>query len=403
MPLSKRASDAQDTSLPRRNFLRNSLLLALPAIVTVTPVAAAVMSSPLPALAMPDAYTPPSRTRGSKVLSVRSYGALGNGTTDDTNAFQSAINALPSTGGTIDVPAGTYMIDAVKAVKLRSNMHLRLASGALLKAKGNSEKWSNVLSLERVSNVEISGGEIEGERDRHQGTTGQWGHGIVLRGASHVTVRDILISKCWGDGICMGCAYPSGSKPSLRCDDIVISNIASTDNRRQGMSIGQANNVKVYDSEFSYTNGLAPGCGIDIEPDVNYPGTATNVRIENCSIHHNQGNGIQVYKKCQGTTITKCTIERNSGYGVLTIGAVTGTVTANHVTSNSLQGMGFRSGSSGFTASGNDFYNNGRKFRTKDLPKLSSPMARTGNVLPRHTEINASQSIAIKSNLYYDK
>jgi nitrous oxidase accessory protein NosD len=295
------------------------------------------------------------------------------------------------------------MIDAVRSVKLRSKMHLRLASGALLKAKGNAEKWSNVLFAERVSDVEVSGGEIQGERDRHQGTTGQWGHGITLRGASRVTIRDILISKCWGDGICMGCAYPTASKPSLRCNDVVVSNVACTDNRRQGMSIGQANNVKVYDSEFSYTNGLAPGCGIDIEPDVNYPGTATNVRIENCSIHHNQGNGIQVYKECQGTTITKCTLELNGGYGVLAIGAITGSITANNVTTNSLQGIGIRSGSSGYTVSGNYFYNNARRFRSKDMPRITPPMKRTGNVLPKHTEVSASQSISILSNFYYDK
>ncbi|HVI57294.1 MAG TPA: glycosyl hydrolase family 28-related protein, partial [Luteimonas sp.] len=213
MTLPKRASDAHDTSLARRDFLRSSILIALPAIATATPVMAAVsMSAPLPALLSPDVYSPPSRARGTKVLSVRNYGARGDGSTDDTTAFQNAINALPADGGTIDVPAGTYMIDAVRSVKLRSKMHLRLASGALLKAKGNAEKWSNVLIAERASDVEVSGGEIQGERDRHQGTTGQWGHGITLRGASRVTIRDILISKCWGDGICMGCAYPTGSK-----------------------------------------------------------------------------------------------------------------------------------------------------------------------------------------------
>jgi hypothetical protein len=36
------------------------------------------------------------------------YGAVGDGTTDDTTAIQNAINAVPATGGTVFFPASTY-------------------------------------------------------------------------------------------------------------------------------------------------------------------------------------------------------------------------------------------------------------------------------------------------------
>lgn len=44
-----------------------------------------------------------------EVVSVRDFGAVGDGTTDDTAAFQAAEAAAP-TGGTIFVPAGTYRV-----------------------------------------------------------------------------------------------------------------------------------------------------------------------------------------------------------------------------------------------------------------------------------------------------
>ncbi|MFI9648292.1 glycosyl hydrolase family 28-related protein [Streptomyces sp. NPDC052040] len=43
---------------------------------------------------------------------VLDYGATGNGSTDDTTAVQSALNAVPPTGGTVVFPAGTYKISS---------------------------------------------------------------------------------------------------------------------------------------------------------------------------------------------------------------------------------------------------------------------------------------------------
>src|SRR5207237_1260855 len=45
------------------------------------------------------------------VVSVMRFGALGDGVTDDTAAFQAAHDALPSTGGMIYMPAGSYLLN----------------------------------------------------------------------------------------------------------------------------------------------------------------------------------------------------------------------------------------------------------------------------------------------------
>jgi hypothetical protein len=43
---------------------------------------------------------------------VRRYGAVGNGSTDDVTAFQSAVNVAEAGGGSVYVPAGTYILSA---------------------------------------------------------------------------------------------------------------------------------------------------------------------------------------------------------------------------------------------------------------------------------------------------
>jgi hypothetical protein len=47
-----------------------------------------------------------------QIVSVKDFGAVGNGTTDDTAAIQAAVNALSASGkgGTVLLPAGTYKI-----------------------------------------------------------------------------------------------------------------------------------------------------------------------------------------------------------------------------------------------------------------------------------------------------
>jgi parallel beta-helix repeat protein len=330
--------------MPRRNFLQTSLLLTLPAITG---------GFSIPALAAD--YIPPTRSRGSAVRSVRDYGAIGDGVHNDTAAFQAAINSLPSTGGTVTVPAGKYLIDAVKSVRLRSQMHLKMSSDATLIAKTTSAEKYNVLYVYKVSDVEISGGRIVGDRDRHTGTTGEWGHGIFVRGSKRVTVRDIYISKCWGDGMSIGAALVYNADPIVS-DDVAVANIVSTGNRRQGMSIGRGYNIKIYDSEFSNSHGTKPECGIDIEPDD--PGISYTVRIENCLIRNNAKYGILAYKRSRGTTIKGCTIERNGSCGLVTVGARDVNVTSNTVRYNSATGIFIQDGTVDCGVSGNTFYGN---------------------------------------------
>lgn len=345
---------ASATAFERREFLRKSLLLSIPPVLGFAGIGKVFAAT---GATTASTYTPAARARGSASVSVRNYGALGNGSNDDTAAFQAAINALPSTGGTVTVPAGDYVIDPTVNVRLRSKMHLKLDAGARLRAKRNSAERAYVLMVYKVSDVEISGGQIIGDRDTHLGTTGEWGHGIMVRGSARVTVRDIHLSNCWGDGVSIGGAMVTGA-PTIPCNDVIIANIVSTNNRRQGLTIGCATNVKVYDSEFSNTNGIAPQCGIDIEPDSSDSRTTETVHIQNCLIRNNKGNGILAYKRVKGVTVKGCTIEYNGGYGILTVTPTGGYIAQNLFRHNYLYGVMFSAGTTSYQTSGNIFRNN---------------------------------------------
>jgi parallel beta-helix repeat protein len=336
-----------EAATPRRDFLRTSLLLAVPAALGGTAFSAVAST-----------FNPPSRARGDAHINVRDFGARGNGD-DDTRAIQRAIDALPPRGGTVYVPAGTYMIDAERSIRLRPRMHLKLDPDAKLVAKPTSNPRYNVVLADNVYCIEISGGQIIGERDQHRGTGGEGGHGIRIRGSKWVTIRDIRISNGWGDGITVG-PKPVWRKPYIMSDDVVVANVVCTGNRRNAMSIGNVKRMRVYDSEFSNTHGTKPECGIDVEPDagINDDGYCDDVRIENCLFRNNAKMGLMMWRRAQGVTVRNCTMEHNGVCGIFTEGAQNVELSGNTVRENKSTGCFIRKENKNVEVRGNTFYNN---------------------------------------------
>lgn len=339
----------------RREFLGGLLTLTASTLVGGVGVAFAA-----PAVAVP-------RKRGSARIDVRDHGAKGDGVRDDTSSFQDAIDALPKDGGTVYVPAGAYVIDPTRNVKLRSRMHLSMATGARLLAKANAAPRAYVLLAQELEDVEISGGRIIGDRDSHLGTTGEWGHGIRVRGCSGVTIRNINISRCWGDGISAGgIKYPG--EPNRPGRDYVFEKVVCTENRRQGLTIGSSRGVRIRNCEFSDTGGTAPGAGIDIEPDRD---VASDVLIESCLVRGNRGPGIALYKRAADVTIRNCTIARNRGDGILAVTAIDCVFTDNIIRGNNLRGILVRTGSRNVRIMGNRFEGNGHRHKDKQQIRIA--------------------------------
>jgi parallel beta-helix repeat protein len=242
---------------------------------TVTATTTKVIVSP-PATAS-CAITPPT----TLVVDVTSKGATPNDATNDTAAIQSAIDQVAISGGTVYVPDGTFMIDAIKRIMMKSNVTLKMSSGTVLKAIANNRQIYDVIRVENVSNVNIIGGTVQGDRYTHTGTGGEWGHGIEVWGAKNVVIEGVTTKEAWGDGIYV----------SARAANITICSVISDNNRRQGLTITDVNGALVKNSVFKNTNGTIPYAGIDIEP--NESESVKNVKIINNQMSNNKGPGIQ--------------------------------------------------------------------------------------------------------------
>lgn len=329
------------------------------------------------------------------VINVRDKGAKGDGVHDDTSAIQSAIDSLPASGGTVIVPKGQYMIDAMRSINLRSNMVLQLAPDATITALPNSSQRSYMIKVWNVNNVSITGGNIIGEREGHTGVGGEWGYGINIQASNHVHVSNVHISHCWGDGMWIGAL---GKAPdAVPSTDVTVDHVVSTNNRRQGLSIGPVNGVTITNSTFSSTHGTMPQAGIDIEPQTQ--GLAKNITIDQCNLVDNRGSGLEIHSNVSNVTVKNSTITNNYGYGVLTVDAATQVaINNNTITGNGLAGLSFAGHSSYVRATSNTLGNNSARYPMK----TESPQLRNASFMRgRQLEVkDAANQITTSSNTF---
>lgn len=380
---------AQITRSQRLVASRTKILTAIAAALTFATVAA-----PASATTANWWSQSPAVTIGSGYVNVRNFGAMGNGVTDDTAAFQAAINALPASGGTVVVPTGTYMIDATKSINMRSNTRLSMWGDATLQAIPNNASFAAVVKAWNVSNVEILGGKIEGERSQHLGTNGM-GYGISVQEASQVYVHDITLADNWGDGILVGTTF--GWRAFTPSSYVTLVRVHSTNNRRQGLSITAANHVYALYSTFDNSNGTAPQAGIDIEPQT--LGPASQIRIESSGMSNNLGNGVEIHDNVTDVTVTGSTAESNHGFGIFMLGTDNVTVTNNLMTLNYLFGVDIDAGTNTVQLTGNTINYNGAAWLVAHNESLYTLGYQPRDITVDSTAVNVTQANNVISPL----
>jgi len=253
-----------------------------------------------------------SAMAAGKVCNVKKYGATGDGATKDTVAVQKAIDdcAAGKGGGTVEVPAGTFII---APILLKSNMTLHLQKDAIL--FGSSDKadypvidefrqpgHQALVSAVNAENVSISG---EGAID---------GNGAVWWS----TMRGAAPSAIAGSGVAGGQA----ARPRLivwdHCKHVSLTGVTV---RNSGFWIV----VPYYTDDVVIRNVRITATIPSPNTDAIDPFSSSNVVIDhvyedvgddNVAIKSGQPNSPGGDEPSRNITITDCTFDHGHGISI---------------------------------------------------------------------------------------
>ena len=179
----------------------------------------------------------------------------------------------------IKLSKGTYLINGVgkytekKGIILKSNITLDF-NGSTIKHETVSDPRYSVITIFEEENVKIVNGIVEGDKTEHDydsiKSTHEYGYGIELRGAKNVEISNLSIKDLTGDGILISEMEEGFSiyKKDNISEDININNCNIYENRRQGISVIDAENVKISENEIHDISGTKPAAAIDLEPNL---------------------------------------------------------------------------------------------------------------------------------------
>lgn len=278
-------------------------------------------------------------------INVKDYGAVGNGTTNDTAAVLLAV--ADSAGKVLVWPAGTYIINN-NTVEPASNSAWFVTPSATIRNVSTSVQY-NMFPCIGVTNWSLYGGGTLRGHVANDATE----NGYILsisEDCDNIKIDNINFVNAMADCIYIGTAATAPT-------NIWISNITVTGARRNGLSITAGDNIRIINSVFQDTynpDHVTISSGLDIEPDGVQ--VVSNVGISGCSFLNNYGGGITVYgagglgaEQVRNILIDNNTFNNNCIYGL----SVSSTLKASFelsetfnasVTNNSISGLNNRGG-----------------------------------------------------------
>ena len=217
-----------------------------------------------------------------------------------TDGINTAIERAKDEGyNIVKLPKGSYLIcctgatgyDTGNGIFMPNNITLDLTDVKLYVEPNNTV--SKLFRIDEVENVTIFGGHLIGDKDENGSGANSGGCAIEINCSRNITITDMKIEKFTGSALWIGYGFIAPNERRLN-KNIKILNCEISNSRMQGISIIHAKDVEVAYCMIYDIGGLAPGCGIDIEPEADWTGSHPwKSWVEDVFIHHNEFKNTQ--------------------------------------------------------------------------------------------------------------
>lgn len=276
------------------------------------------------------------------MINICDFGAVGNGTANNTQAFSKAIEKCSKDkGGKLIVPPGKYLTGPLR---LKSDMALHLEKDAIILFSDNFDdyppvksRWEGVecfgyspcLHGENLQNVSITGpGIIDGQgrawwkefKKRQQGPK----EPLSPRDKEFVKLNTgIDLSDCGGGGISSFFFRP----PLIQfnsCSNVLLEGFTARNSPFWNTHLLYCKNVTIKNTTFQNPADGVNGDGLDID-------SSSGVQILDCDFDVNDdclvfkagigADGMRVNKPCENVIVKNCKMLR--GHGSVVMGSET--------------------------------------------------------------------------------
>ncbi len=251
-------------------------------------------------------------------LNVRDYGAAGDGVTDDTAAFQAAVDAA-ATGdaGVVVIPARTYMLGQLRmktGVVLQGSGHR-----TVLKALPGSTDHLLVVDGDTVANTRVRQLILDGNVANQAAAIDaiHYDQGTQGAGTENHVFEDLLVRNWSGNGVSLllnangtlllrvVCLYCDGHGIYTSSPDVAMIGTVSGQSGLGGVYL-DASNCRLTNVKAFWSGRLDPAQGHGFRV------THANNHLTGCESQDSQGHGFYL-SGCFNALLTGCLADSNHG------------------------------------------------------------------------------------------
>jgi hypothetical protein len=225
-------------------------------------------------------------------VSVKDFGAVGDGVADDTAAIQAAVNAASS----VFIPAGNYLCNGIITIGSDTCIFgagmgittiIRNGTNSASQGVIYAESNSPTSFIERITICDLT---LDGQVQ----TLGfsEFRHLVSLNGVRNVQIRSVEFRGFRGDGLLLGSSITFATE--RHNEDVLVSECVfdgvNNDNRN-GISIIDGNRVRITNCTFKRCSRSNMPGAIDLEPNGDLFAIIRNIQIDGNTFDQTNGGG----------------------------------------------------------------------------------------------------------------
>ena len=253
-------------------------------------------------------------------LNVADYGAVGDGTTDDTAAIQSAIDDATA-GDTVFFPktSDSYLVEGAFCIEINGNSHpddLTLAGeseDSLIRyGGGNGGSNINIIRIDPRDGIEgltIEKLRIDGNRSAVDGNPNV-ASGIQVtspdsgaEGSLDILIENVIVEDTYGNGI------------DTLAAGTTVNRCTARDIRQHGFGADTFGGPHIYDPAIEFTNCLAIRCSQGANGFYGFDASGGNVDVVDCVAKDGGTHGVKFTRESLETNFVRVRCSNNDQFG----------------------------------------------------------------------------------------